>query len=131
MVCCMYEVKNKNYVAQGRAVDDEGKEARLMPRTQVLPIYTLEEFNYKVCARCGHGRCSSTIYVTSFPVMSHCKPCWIIFFESVGGGGEGSNGQTHFSTKLLGRGVNASARRKRVSLLLHGFSVIYICPSTT
>ncbi|CAM9611563.1 unnamed protein product, partial [Ascophyllum nodosum] len=35
MVCCVYEFKNKGFVAQGRQVDDGDGEAehRLMPRT--------------------------------------------------------------------------------------------------
>ncbi|CAN0446560.1 unnamed protein product, partial [Ascophyllum nodosum] len=50
MVCCVYEFKNKGFVAQGRQVDDGDGEAehRLMPRTQALPLYTIDEFNYKV-----------------------------------------------------------------------------------
>ena len=50
MVCCVYEFKNKGFVAQGRQVDDgdEEEEHRLMPRTQALPLYTMDEFNHKV-----------------------------------------------------------------------------------
>ena len=50
MVCSVYEFKNKGFVAQGRHVDDGDGEAehRLMPRTQALPLYTMDEFNYKV-----------------------------------------------------------------------------------
>ena len=50
MECCVYEFKNKGFVAQGRQVDDGDGESEhgLMPRTQALPLYTMDEFNYKV-----------------------------------------------------------------------------------
>lgn len=53
MVCCVYELKNETFVAEGRQVgvkEGEGYkgEDHLMPRTQVLPLYTMDEFNRKV-----------------------------------------------------------------------------------
>lgn len=60
MVCCFYEMKNKGFVATGRKVDDENDEEneaehRLMPRTQALPLYTMDEFNLKVYLRHALG----------------------------------------------------------------------------
>lgn len=53
MICCVYELANKKFVAEGREVDGDNAEAEhhpLMPRTRALPLYTMDEFNHKVLA---------------------------------------------------------------------------------
>lgn len=49
MVCCVFELKNSNFVEERQGVDSDGEMERLLiPRTQALPLYTMDQFNRKV-----------------------------------------------------------------------------------
>lgn len=65
MICCVYELTNEKFVAEGREVDCDNAEAEhhpLMPRTRALPLYTMEEFNLKVLvARDLYRKCGGMI----------------------------------------------------------------------
>ena len=49
-VCGVVQVVNENFVNEAVIAEAED---RLMPRTEELPIYTMEEFNNKVIPRCS------------------------------------------------------------------------------
>lgn len=49
MICCVFELKNRNFVEERQDVDSDGEIERLLiPRTQALPLYTMDQFNRKV-----------------------------------------------------------------------------------
>lgn len=49
MICCVFELKNRNFVEERQEVDSDGEMERLLiPRTQALPLYTMDQFNRKV-----------------------------------------------------------------------------------